>query len=86
MPSLDPEPVTAFGSAPRAFRTLELRNLGTRGIYELRVGVGMARESPPTFNRLGQQHPGPVRERRIAGGSRNQVGELANHGELLVTI
>ena len=65
---------------------MQLRNLGTRGTYELRVGVGMTSESPPAFDRLGEQHPGPVCQRRIAGGSGNQVGELADHGELLVTI
>src|ERR1700682_2239242 len=46
----------------------------------------MTSESPPASNRLREQHPGPIFERRIAGGSRNQVGELLDHRELLVTI
>src|SRR5690349_3332150 len=79
-------PIGLLHSASGAFRTLELCNPGTRGIYELRVGVGMTSESPPAFHRLGEQHPGPPRKRGIARGSSDQIGELADYGELLVTI
>ena len=46
----------------------------------------MAGEAPPAYDRLREQHPGPARHRGVAGGGRNQIGELADHGELLFAV
>src|SRR5438094_1270261 len=46
----------------------------------------MPTKSPPTFNCFRQEHPGPTRQRGIAGGSGDHVSELADHGKLLVTV
>src|SRR6059036_2591820 len=73
------------GSSTRSFRALKLGDLCTRRVDQFRVGVGVPSKPPPAFNCLGEEHPGPRTKRRIAGGSCDQVGELADHGELLVT-
>jgi hypothetical protein len=46
--------VERSGEVLKSPRLLELGNLCARGIYELRVGVGMASESPTAVNRLGK--------------------------------
>ena len=44
------------------------------------------RQGPNPLNGLGQEDPGSLREGGVSGGRRHQVGELADHGELLVAV
>src|SRR5438105_11504124 len=44
--------VSSTQAASGAFFTMELGDLRARGIYELRVGVGMPAEAPAAFNCL----------------------------------
>src|SRR5512132_1659940 len=50
------------------------------------VRVGVPCETPPAVGRLRQEHPGTVGERGVPRRIRNEGGESAHHGELLVTI
>ena len=59
---------------------------GTGGADEFRVGAGVAAYSPSAFGRLGEQDPGAVSEGEVAGCRRDDAGELAHDGELLVAI
>jgi len=75
-----------LASAASAFGLLQLGDLRTRRVDKLRVGVGVPRKAPPTFDRLGKEHPGPRRNWGISGRSRDQVGELADNGKLLLSV
>jgi hypothetical protein len=65
---------------------LQVGDLGTSRSDELCVGVRVATKTPSAIRRLGQKDPGTVGERGITGRVRNERGESADHGELLVTI
>jgi hypothetical protein len=44
------------------------------------------RDAPAALRRLGEQHPRPLRERRVAGGAGDDLGQLPYDAELLVAV
>ena len=79
--SLTADPLRAGGPA-RA----QLGELGAGGGDQVGVGVRVAPDAPTALGCLGEQHPGTVAEASVAGRLRDDVGEPAHHGELLVPV
>src|ERR1700682_4234517 len=50
------------------------------------AGVGVSLKSPATLGRLGDEHPSALRQLRIAGGVRDDVGQFPDDAQLLVAI
>src|SRR5713226_10402573 len=75
-----------LGSAAGALRLLQLGDLRARRVDQLRVGVSPPSQAPSAFDRFGKEDPRPRSKRGIAGCSRDQVGELADHGKLLLSV
>src|SRR5271156_3246689 len=48
--------------------------------------VGVSVDAPAALGRLGDQHPGALGERRIAGCASHDVGQLAYDPKLLVAV
>ena len=62
-----------------------LRDLGACGADEFGVGVRVPAQAPSALGRPGQQHPGPVGQGRGRRRQLDDVGELADARELLVS-
>jgi DNA-binding transcriptional LysR family regulator len=54
--------------------------------HQFLVGVGVAGQAPASVGGLGQQHPGPAGQARVAGGISGDRGQPLDHGQLLGAI
>jgi hypothetical protein len=85
-PAAGDEDGAAGGGRPAANPKLLLRlglSDGRPGCAdELLVGVGVAGKALPAVGCFGEQHPGTVGEGGVAGGPRDQFGELAHDGRV----
>ena len=60
------------------------RRAGRRSDVGLCVGV--SGDAPAALRRLGEQHPCPLRDGRVAGGAGDDLGQLLDDPELLVAV
>src|SRR5580704_11658491 len=78
--------VWVTAGAPLARSRLQLGDLGAGGGDQLGVGVGVALQAPAPLGGFGQQDPGAGGQARVGGGGGDEVGELADHRQLLVPV
>ena len=57
-----------------------------RRLDEFRVCVGVTPQPPSSIDGFGQEHPGPLLERVVTSGARDQLAELLDDRELFLPI
>src|SRR5271155_708293 len=87
-----PSPPSAGGLSPAqllppaVLRCRDLGDLSPCGVDEFGIGIRMTCEPPATLDRLCEQDPRPLCQRRVVRRLADELGELTHHGELLVAI